>query len=792
MDANGTRFHLLLGKSDWGSRCESGGVPLSAAFGAEASIGWDETRQEVTLGSRVAVIPAAAGNRPPLPSARRGAAADAFGNVLWIADDEHSVMIASIDRGDPSPFWPPAGDACADESVGAFRPCAGDGGAGALTLRGLAITTDSYLVAGVVAPERGLLVFDLLRGGVPRRLLWPVAFEPFDLAATHEGGVIILDVANRRVWELDRTLAVVAPWLQMAPSPPPLFRPIDASEPPPCPGIVDVTLDHGFDVPSGNAAEPFAIEALRDGSVLILDRHSAGPFSRLVRYRGGKRAGDVVDLDPGTLVDAAIFSLIAHDVVVLAERSDGGETLQDLLYVVAAGGDQAFVFALTLAASSFAIKRRPELVSIRLFGGRGLVAARGTVLYDLGEQWLPLVSQQRSRYAEEATFVVEKLDGKQPDCVWHRLFLDACIPSGCEIVVTTRASDDESLLAFAERVEDPVLVRRSQGSELPWATATLAAGIDTWELLFQNARGRFLQIEITLRGTGRSTPHLRALRAYYKRFSYLEHYLPAVYRENADSAQFLDRFLALFESFFTSIEDRIAAAQMLFDVRGAPAEALDWLAGWFGVAFDREWSDEKRRLFLSHAVEFFEWRGTPSGLLAALRLVLDDCADESIFDFGAEPPRTGVRVVETFRRRPSAGLPEITPHELNPTDTPAASSVRAVAPASTPSAHRFSVFIPRSPGSNDTRRLDLARRIVALEKPAHTIFDVDYYWSWFRLGEARLGEDTVVDLGSRSPALFAPFQIDRTRLGAAWLTPDAARLAPGRTILCRSCSGESR
>ncbi len=787
MDANGTRFHLLLGHGDWGSRCESGGLPLSAAFTSESGIGWDEARQEVTLGARVTVIPAAPGNRPPLPEARRGAAADAYGNLYSIAADERGIVVG------PSPFWPPAGDACEDESLGAFRPCAGDGDAEALTLRGLTVTSDGYLVAGVVNPGPGLLVFDLLRGGAPRRLLWPVAFAPFDFAATPDGGVVILDADNRRVWQLDRTFAVVAPWVQPAAPPPPLFRPKESGGQAILP-VQDclsstVTLDHSFEVAGVNATEPFAIEVMSDGSVLILDRHPAGPFSRVLRYQDGRRTGNVLDLDPGSLVDEVNFSLIAHDFVYLPERTDAGETLRDLLYVVAAGGDQAFVFALTATAGAFALKALPELVSIRLFGGRGLAAASGNVLYDLGEQWLPLVPQRRGRYAEEGTFVVTKLDGKQPGCVWHRLFLDACIPSDCEIAVATRASDDEALLPFAERVEEPALVRRSRGSELPWATATLAAGIDTWELLFQKARGRYLRIEITLRGTGRSTPRLRALRAYYPRFSYLDRYLPAIYRENADSARFLDRFLALFESFFTSTEDRIAAVQMLFDDRSSPSEALDWLAGWFGVAFDREWSDEKRRLFIRRAVDFFEWRGTPSGLLAALRLVLDDCPDESIFDFGGEPPRTGVRVVESFRRRPPSGLPEITPEQLNPTDAPA----RLARPSPLPSAaHRFSVFVPRQPGSNDPRRLELARRIVELEKPAHAVFDVDYYWSWFRLGEARLGEDTVVDLGSRSPALFAPFQVGRTRIGAAWLAPAAAGLAPGRTIVCRSCSGESR
>jgi hypothetical protein len=114
-------------------------------------------------------------------------------------------------------------------------------------------------------------------------------------------------------------------------------------------------------------------------------------------------------------------------------------------------------------------------------------------------------------------------------------------------------------------------------------------------------------------------------------------------------------------------------------------------------------------------------------------------------------------------------------------------------------AHTFSVFLPLAPGSTEgPRRIDLARRVVELEKPAHTKAAVDFYWTWFRLGEARLGEDTVVDLGSRSPSLIQPYVVGSTYVGAGYLAPDSARIGPGRIILGRSCrrvpssSGELR
>jgi len=93
------------------------------------------------------------------------------------------------------------------------------------------------------------------------------------------------------------------------------------------------------------------------------------------------------------------------------------------------------------------------------------------------------------------------------------------------------------------------------------------------------------------------------------------------------------------------------------------------------------------------------------------------------------------------------------------------------------SAHRFRVLVPLAPGESadapaQQQRLDLVTRLVALEQPAHTTFDVRFYWAMFRVGQVRVGYDTLLDVGSRAPA-FAPSMV----LGAAHLLD--GHLAPG-------------
>lgn len=94
------------------------------------------------------------------------------------------------------------------------------------------------------------------------------------------------------------------------------------------------------------------------------------------------------------------------------------------------------------------------------------------------------------------------------------------------------------------------------------------------------------------------------------------------------------------------------------------------------------------------------------------------------------------------------------------------------------SAHRFSVLLPvdlDAPEREQLRALDRARRVVEIEKPAHTAFDVRPYWAAFQLGDARLGIDTRLGAGARRGALV----LDRSRLAQAGLAP-----TPGHTGEC--------
>lgn len=79
----------------------------------------------------------------------------------------------------------------------------------------------------------------------------------------------------------------------------------------------------------------------------------------------------------------------------------------------------------------------------------------------------------------------------------------------------------------------------------------------------------------------------------------------------------------------------------------------------------------------------------------------------------------------------------------------------------------------------------MVRRVVDLERPAHTAFTVRRYFDFFRVGEARLGLESALGAESR----FAMLMLNRDYLAGAYLPPAAPQDARDRVILDRDWVG---
>jgi phage tail-like protein len=905
MNVNGSRFHMLMGVEDWGACGIVAGRPTLARKWRETEPDpalpyYDKTAGQLTLLPLVEAIPDTPGEPRFTVADHRAAAADRNGNLYVIADDRLGLIVRSAGDGAVTPFWPPrprrrrATAAFADAAPDAPTP---------EPLAGLAVTRKDFLVAGFTADgAAGLLRFDLVGGGPPERVALPAGTIAASLAPTPHGGLWLLDAQAKRLFKLDRDLRLRG---RQVTGQPPVFAPEDA-EP------ADAVTTEPIVVDAAAIAAPAAIATLGDGSVLLLDAPEKDPAGLFIIDRKTAVLRPLIRLD----FLATCFTVAERDGVPTVLLAD-------------AGGNQARRIQLVVRSGRWEADSLSDTLPLRRFGGRALVTIRGVASYDSGATdpiWVPVVETRHRRFSKSAGFVTPIYDGGEPQCVWDRLRLDGCIPPGTQVTIEARAADEASALASAAAAgwaAQPALVLSPGGPELPGKRAlaaietNAAIGKGSWGLLLQNIVGRYAQLRITLGGDERVTPHLRGLRLWYPRFSYVQRFLPGVYREEPVSASFLERFLANFEGINTGIEDRIATAEALFDPRVAPAAMLEWLASWYEVALDPSLDERRRRLFIAHAAAFFGWRGTIRGLQLALKIALDPAITAEDFDLDRPEcvsPRA-IRIVEAYRSRVrgrrfaapegmaapglrsldadwvpeegSAGLWARWPEQPAPAgrfplfppagkdaawialvrkqfgfepgagrgerarwqafqtaigraspaaDLPVSATedwrryaalpshdrrlwqdfLRAryrnvdrlnaahdtgwddfalvplpdhlpATPAATRdwlgfegqelpidrTAHRFSVLLPRTRVDVDPAveadRQALARRIVALEKPAHTVFDVRFYWAMNRVGEARLGLDSAIGEGSRAPELVPGAVLGRAYVGAAFV-----------------------
>lgn len=327
-------------------------------------------------------------------------------------------------------------------------------------------------------------------------------------------------------------------------------------------------------------------------------------------------------------------------------------------------------------------------------------------------------------FEAQGIFTSALLDGGTPGTTWHRIELDAVLPEGTAIRVET---------ATAERPEgftDPALAWDAPKRD----GAIIPVRGDLQDQLVQSPPGRFLRVRLTLLSDGRGTPSLRSIRILYPRVSYLD-LLPRVYRRDPEGAQFLERFLALFERVVTGIEDRYEEFSRQLNPDAAPREVIDWLACLIDLAFDPSWPVQRRRALVAEAMELYRRRGTVRGLERYVEIYT-----------GRRPA-----IEEAFLRRPAR------PSFLGTEGAVLGCTfaLRACEPRETPQAvldrlhaHRFTVSVYLDDPCDAEVTLPVVERIVAVNRPAHTVFAVRAVFASARVEvQSTVGVDLV--LGGR-------------------------------------------
>ncbi|EGW36023.1 phage tail protein [Desulfosporosinus sp. OT] len=211
---------------------------------------------------------------------------------------------------------------------------------------------------------------------------------------------------------------------------------------------------------------------------------------------------------------------------------------------------------------------------------------------------------------------------------WHKFLLDAKIPENTQIKVSYLIAEHNELddyitegsaAAEEEKLEKIVTHLNSLNWSPPLINPGDALVLNDENNSDKSSKGRYLWLRIELIGNEAESPILRSIRVYLPRSSYLR-YLPAVYQEDDSSRDFLERFLSLFETFFSKLEEQTYHVTGLFDPFAVPGEFLNRLAVWLGIAVDENWPEEKLRQLINKAMNLYRKRGTCAGIEEMIRL----------------------------------------------------------------------------------------------------------------------------------------------------------------------------
>jgi phage tail-like protein len=384
-------------------------------------------------------------------------------------------------------------------------------------------------------------------------------------------------------------------------------------------------------------------------------------------------------------------------------------------------------------------------------GGAICVDPRGHVAYTTatGIRW---TTGSVAKHLTEGTVTIGPMDSQRDLTRWGRAFFSACLPKGTSISVRAVTADDASAQPIFDGASALGVYRRPE----PELAIGCADEFPTYEAPVHAPRGRYLWLEVTLMGTERVTPRLRAVRIERPGHALLDS-LPRVFSRDENGAAFLFRMLAPAEGLVHELDQRAdRRAELLLDPATADADLLPWLASFLGLVLDPRWPDSARRTLVAEAFELFRYRGT----VRALRRMADIYLDRQ------------TQIIEHWQLRGIGGTVLGTTPEGDKTPNIGASvretgtlgrfTVGGTVLQSTSfdtSAHRFTLLIS---GNLTDEQCAVLTGLLQTQAPAHTFGSVQELGAGMRVGTVRVGITSFV-----GPAAdWIPLRLGDARLGA--------------------------
>jgi phage tail-like protein len=392
------------------------------------------------------------------------------------------------------------------------------------------------------------------------------------------------------------------------------------------------------------------------------------------------------------------------------------------------------------------------------------VNAPGQLFVSVGSNAQPLQMTSAGAYLPFGVLWSDAISSGKLPAVWNRLRAYIQNAPGAHIEFYYSISNSPAALPVDTSSVNPFA--DPAWKELP---------NDVDDFLLAGVKTYFLFVGAIFRGDRSASVRLTQMRADFDEPGYLP-YLPVIYRQpdqiydsTASSAvpslptrhpdaDFLRRFLALFQGIFVDIEDEIDSLPRYFNPNAADPETLPWLASWLAVDIDQGEPVARIRSAIALAFQRYQWRGTAEGLRLALwqdagihANIVQPIANASFWSFPGDtkcsgtsstPAGVGLGSTSTLPNMEPGGAVLGSTAELD--HSYLITDAEFGEPLFDGTAYQFVVEVYRSEIDSQAR-LALVQEIVEREKPAHTMWRLSILDAFMSVGfQGRAGIDSIV------------------------------------------------
>lgn len=205
------------------------------------------------------------------------------------------------------------------------------------------------------------------------------------------------------------------------------------------------------------------------------------------------------------------------------------------------------------------------------------------------------------------------IDSGEPGKKWSRAEIKSILPLNTSVVITFYAAETDSIrhnqntIPVEHLLSSSSLTQQQREALFPPHSAMRFQNVQ--DIMLSQLQGRYLWFSVQLQGETGSLPEIQQIRVWLDVCNWLS-YLPEVYQEDAQSADFTARFLSIFQNLHEELTEEIKTLPACYDAESTERDFLEWMACWIGLPESSLWSEAQLRKLLQQGAALFQSTGT--------------------------------------------------------------------------------------------------------------------------------------------------------------------------------------